>query len=153
MVLTRSQSKIQSENEIMVRENESKLQLDNQMIVKEFTDNMNQMIKELKNKKGVSENMQSITQIFKYNNKMLEKIHFDEPTMMDFTTYIKRLYAKCREFQREHVNGNYDKLEYILVCDLLQTVRNSQELITKIMTTFNKLSRVDYKINILMDSV
>ena len=150
MVLTRSQSKIQSDNEIMVRENESKLQLENQMIVKEFNDNMKQMIKELENKKGVSENMQSITQIFKYNNKMLEKIHFDESTMMDFTTYIKCLYAKCREFQREHVIGKYDKLEYRLVCDFLQTLRNSQELITKIMTTFNKFSRVDYKINVLM---
>jgi len=153
MVLTRSQSKLQSENEIMIRENESKLQLEKQMIVKEFSDNMKQMIKEFENKKGISEKMQFIIQIFEYNNKMLEKIHFEEPTMIRLTIYIKCLYAKCRDFQREHLNGNYDKLEYRLVCDFLQTVRNSQELITKIMTTFNKFSRVDYKINILMDYV
>lgn len=150
MVLTRSQSKLQSENEIMVRENESKLQLEKETMVKEFTDNMKQMVKEFENKQGVSEKMQSIIQIFEYNNRMLENIHFDEPTMIRLTTYIKCLYAKCREFQREHVIGKYDKLEYRLVCDFLQTLRNSQELITKIMTTFNKFSRVDCKINVLM---
>ena len=73
--------------------------------------NMKQMIKEFENKQGVSEKMQSITQIFEYNNKMLEKVHFDEPTIIRLTTYIKNLYAKCREFQREHLNGKYDKLE------------------------------------------
>jgi flagellar hook-basal body complex protein FliE len=164
MVLTRSQSKLQSDNEIMVRENESKLQSDNEImvreneskketIVKEFTDNMKQMIKDIENKQGVSEKMQFIIQMFEYNNKFLEKIHFDEPTMIRLTTYIKCVYEKCREFQREHVIGKYDKLEYRLVCDFLQTLRNSQELITKIMTTFNKFSRVDYKINLLMKSV
>ena len=112
MVLTRSQTKLQSEK---------------QMIVKEFSDNMIQMSKDfVENKGAISEKMRSIIKIFEYNNKMLEKIHFDEPT------YIKGLHAKCIEFQREHLNGKYDKLEYKLVCDFLQTLRSSQHLVTKL---------------------
>ena len=111
MVLTRSQTKLQS---------------DKQMMVKEFANNMTQMTKDFKNKQGVNEQMQYIIQIFEYNNKMLEKIHYDEPA------YIKCVHAKCREFQREHLNGKYDKLQYKLVCDFLQTLRNSQHLITKL---------------------
>ena len=112
MVLTRSQTKLQSEK---------------MMMVKEFSDNMIQMSKDFVENKGtLSEKMQSIIPIFEYNNKMLDKIHFNEPT------YIKGLHAKCGEFQQEHLNGKYDKLEYKLVCDFLQTLKNSQHLVTKL---------------------
>ena len=58
MVLTRSQTKLQSEK---------------MMMVKEFSDNMIQMSKDFVENKGtLSEKMQSIIPIFEYNNNLYQ---------------------------------------------------------------------------------
>jgi hypothetical protein len=137
MVLTRSQTKLQLEKEMMLIENE--LQLDkvtqNQNLLEEkaFIDNMRQMLNEFETKRegDMTEKMQFVIQIFEYNNRMLQKLHkFDQPrSIKRFTKYIKCVYDKSVEFQREHTNGRYNELQYKLVCDFLQTIKNCQELI------------------------
>jgi len=109
MVLTRSQTKLHS---------------DKQMIVKEFVNNMKQMIQDFENKRNVTERMQYIIKILEYNNRMLLK--FEPVTIKRLQRFIKVVYDKCLEFEREHLNGNYDKLQYKLVCDFLQIFRQCQ---------------------------
>ena len=138
MVLTRSQTKLQLEKEMMLIENELQLEkvTQNQNLLEEkaFIDNMRQMLKEFETKRegDMTEKMQFVIQIFEYNNRMLQKLHkFDEPrSIKRFTKYIKCVYDKSVEFQREHTNGIYNELQYKLVCDFLQTIKNCQELIT-----------------------
>jgi len=137
MVLTRSQTKLQLEKEMMLIENELQLEkiTQNQNLLEEkaFIDNMRQMLKEFETKRegDMTEKMQFVIQIFEYNNRMLQKLQkFDEPRIKRFTKYIKCVYDKSVEFQREHTNGIYNELQYKLVCDFLQTIKNCQDLIT-----------------------
>lgn len=138
MVLTRSQTKLQLEKEMMLIENELQLEkvTQNQNLLEEkaFIDNMRRMLDEFETKRqgDMTEKMQFITQIFEYNNRMLQKLQkFDQPrSIKRFTKYIKCVYEKSVEFQREHTDGKYNKLQYKLVCDFLQTIKNCQEFIT-----------------------
>ena len=138
MVLTRSQTKLQLEKEMMLIENELQLEkvTQNQNLLEEkaFIDNMRQMLNEFETKRegDMTEKMQFVIQIFEYNNKMLPMLQkFDEPrSIKRFTKYIKCVYEKSVEFQREHTNGRYNELQYKLVCDFLQTIKNCQDLIT-----------------------
>ena len=139
MVLTRSQTKIQLEKEMIVAHKQSE--------VKTFVVNITQMINELK-ETDIGERMKCIIKIFEYNNKMLQKLVDDddnEASIKWLINYIKGMYAKCREFTRDYNNGKYNKLEYTTVYDFLQALKKCNKLITKIMTKFNKVSRVDYK--------
>ena len=147
MVLTRSQTKLQLEKEMIVAQKLSE--------VKTFVVNMTQMLNGLK-ETDMDERMQSIIKIFEYNNKMLQKLVDDddnEASIKYLINYIKGMYAKCREFHRDYKNGKYKKLQYTTVYDFLQALRKCNDLITKLMIDFNKVSRVDYKINVLMDEV
>lgn len=138
MVLTRSQTKLQLEKEMMVMQNELQsektTQNQNTSEEKAFVENMNRMLKEYETKRGgdMTEKMQSVNELFEYNIKMLQKLHeFDEQrSVKRFTKYIKCVYEKSVEFQQEHIKGIYDELEYKLVCDFLQTLKNCQDLIT-----------------------
>jgi hypothetical protein len=124
MVLTRSQTELQLEK---VTQNQNLLE------EKAFIYNMRQMLNEFETKRegDMTEKMQFIIQIFEYNNRMLQKLHkFDEPRIKRFTKYIKCVYEKSVEFQREHTNGIYNELQYNLVCDFLQTIKICQDLIT-----------------------
>jgi tRNA nucleotidyltransferase/poly(A) polymerase len=132
MVLTRSQTRLLLEKDIIVTENKVKTKLDIVKFEKEFINNMNQMIQDFENKRNVTERMQYIIKILEYNNRMLLK--FEPVTIKRLQRFIKVVYDKCLEFEREHLNGNYDKLQYKLVCDFLQIFRQCQgqcqELIT-----------------------
>lgn len=132
MVLTRSQTRLLLEKDIIVTENKVKTKLDVVKFEKEFINNMNQMIQDFENKRNVTERMQYIIKILEYNNRMLLK--FEPVTIKRLQRFIKVVYDKCLEFEREHLNGNYDKLQYKLVCDFLQIFRQCQgqcqELIT-----------------------
>ena len=132
MVLTRSQTRLLLEKDIIVTENKVKTKLDIVKFEKEFINNMKQMIQDFENKRNVTERMQYIIKILEYNNRMLLK--FEPVTIKRLQRFIKVVYDKCLEFEREHLNGNYDKLQYKLVCDFLQIFRQCQgqcqELIT-----------------------
>jgi hypothetical protein len=124
MVLTRSQTELQLEK---VTQNQNLLE------EKAFIYNMRQMLDEFETKRegDMTEKMLFVIQIFEYNNRMLKKLHkFDEPRIKRFTKYIKCVYEKSVEFQREHTNGIYNELQYNLVCDFLQTIKICQDLIT-----------------------
>ena len=138
MVLTRLQTKLQLEKEMMVIQNELQLEkvTQNQNLLEEkaFIENMRRMLKEFEKKRegDMSEKMNSVMQLFEYNNKMLQKLHkFDEPrSIKKYTKYINCVYEKSLEFQQEHINGIYNEIQYKLVCDFLQTLKKCQELIT-----------------------
>ena len=132
MVVTRSQTRSQSklQKEIVTHKQQQQL-----LERKEFVDNMKGMLKDFENKRGgdMSERMKSIIPIFEYNNRMLQK--FDEPCM---TMYIKCVYEKCSEFQKEHNSGLYDKLDYRLVCNFLQILKSCQDICQQLIAKNNK---------------
>lgn len=137
MVLTRSQTKIQLEKVMMSMQDElqSEKVTQNEYLSEEkaFIENMKQMLNDFETKRegDITEKMKFVVQIFEYNNRMLQKLHkFDEPRVKRFTKYIKCVYEKSVEFEREHVDGKYNELQYKLVCDFLQTIKNCQDLIT-----------------------
>ena len=128
MVLTRSQTLLQS-----------KLQLEKEMALqntvkntttfeKTFIENMKQMIDDFNDNptKNMTEKVQSVMKIYEYNNKMLGEIGHNAR----FTKYVKCIYEKSLEFEKQHKDGIFDKIQYKIVCDFMANLKKCQEFIT-----------------------
>lgn len=126
MVLTRSQYKLQLENESR-SVNKLKSDIVSNSLDKEYIHNTKILVNDFEKAITIQGKMEIVKKITEYNIKMFPQ--FQPETLRHFTHLIKTFYKKCLEFEQQHTEGIYNKIQYKIVCDFIESVKKYKELI------------------------